>query len=193
MGELVITFGPMFSGKTGDLIRMIRKKFLLKDLKNEKYSALVISFAGDKRDAKQIENLTTHDEIISNDPFPPSVEFISTYTLDEVRDRVNLYDHISIDEAQFFPDLIPFIEEALEMGKFIHCAGLIADSDIKKFGNLLDLFPLASSLYHKRAYCVHCFQEASFTKYIGKEEKDGQKKIGAKGDYVPTCGKCYKI
>jgi thymidine kinase len=192
MGELNITYGSMFSGKTGDLIRVMREKHLIKKLKNEKYLGVVVSFAEDKRDIRQIKNLTTHDEIISESPFPPDVEFISSCKLEDVKKELLRFDHISIDESQFFPDLVPVVKELLNAGKFVHCAGLIADSDMVVFGSLLELFPLSSHNFHKKAYCVGCCKEAAFTKYIGESKKESQKKIGA-DVYIPSCRKCHAL
>ena len=78
----------------------------------------------------------------------------------------------------------------ISSGKYIHCVGLVSDSDQKQMGDMWKLIPFADDVVHKKAYCVYCkncYKNAAFTKYIGEQGKKGQVHVGAGQDYVPVC------
>ncbi len=190
-GHLQITYGPMFSEKTSSLVQNIRNKHIISRIKGEEFKGVVVNHTSDVREkTDRIANLTTHNKLISPDAFPEEIEFIQSFDLQSVKHKLMKYDHISIDECQFFGDIVETVLELLEEGKDIHLVGLISDSERKPFGKLADLFYEADNLEQKKAYCVYCKgneRNASFTKYIGGEGKDDSVKVGASGDYVPCC------
>lgn len=67
---------------------------------------------------------------------------------------------LAIDEAQFFPDLSEFCLNAVDHeGKHVIVAGLSGDSNRQKFGQLLDLMPLADDVMKLTSKCAFCDQE----------------------------------
>lgn len=188
--QLTITFGPMFSGKTSNLIENIANKQIISSIKGESFKGLVVNHKCDIRsDTSKIENLTTHNNVFGDNVFPENIDFKSSTSLSEILEILMTYDHISIDEAQFFPDLEKVVLQLLEHEKDIHVVGLITDSDLKPFGQLSNLFPYADDIVHKKAYCVYCkdiVKNASFTKNVGKSKKQ-QVMVSSKKDYVPSC------
>eukprot|EP00882_Tetradesmus_deserticola_P034412 GHRQ01039459.1.p1 GENE.GHRQ01039459.1~~GHRQ01039459.1.p1 ORF type:complete len:140 (+),score=65.03 GHRQ01039459.1:383-802(+) len=64
---------------------------------------------------------------------------------------------LAIDEAQFFPDLAEFCDQAVDGdGKHVVVAGLSGDFRRRRFGQLLDLMPLADSITQLTSTCAFC-------------------------------------
>ena len=97
---------------------------------------------------------------------------------------------VGIDEAQFFEDLLPFVTDTLKKGMRVVVAGLDGDSNQKKFGNILDLIPLADTYTKKYALCHYCQNGTPgvFTHRIVND--DSQILIGSKNEYVSLCRDC---
>jgi len=68
---------------------------------------------------------------------------------------------------------------------------LDGDFQMKKFGHILDIIPLADEVIKKQALCAICQngKKASFTKRLS--ENHAQKIIGS-SDYIPVCRECHK-
>lgn len=195
VGFLEITYGPMFAGKTSHLIDKIYNFITFNQIhKNKNPKILIINSLEDSRNLNKIKNLTTHNTY-KKDVFPSYVENVSVDRLDSLKeDYLEKYNYIAIDEAQFFVDLDTFVEKYLAKDKYIHCCGLVADSDKKIFGKLNSLIPLADEVTQLKAFCVYCrywYKNAVFTKWVGEESKKNTIEIGGKGKYVSVCGKHY--
>ncbi len=188
---LEITFGPMFSGKTTNLIHKIHTYLDIHSFKGKEKKGLIINYSEDTRDLNKCGNLTTHSS--SKKEMNPNIKSLSTGDLNHLNlSDLEGIDYIAIDEAQFYPDLQSFVRKLLEMNKHVHVSGLVADSDKRKFGNIIDLIPLADHVEQLKAYCVDCkdhYQNAPFTKCSGV--KEGQVLIGAQDKYKPVCGFHY--
>jgi thymidine kinase len=188
-GYLCITYGPMFSGKTSCLIEDVQNQNVIQKIKGKKLKGIVVNYEGDDRDIEKAKNLSTHNKNFSSSPFPKGIQFLKTRLLIHVKEELEEYDYIAIDEAQFFSDILPVVLELLEKGKHIHCVGLISDRFMKPFGKLIDLFPYADECNGKKAYCFYCkgaYRNAPFTKHIGVDDLEDQEKVGAE-EYVPVC------
>lgn len=99
---------------------------------------------------------------------------------------------IGIDEAQFFPDLISFVKDKLSKGFTLIVAGLDGDYRQQKFGNILDLVPLADTYQKKYALCNYCQNGTPgvFTRRLVQD--DSQILVGARDKYVAVCRSCYE-
>lgn len=188
-GYLHITYGPMFSGKTSSLIEDVQNQYVINKIKGKEFRGIIVNYLGDDREISKAKNLSTHNENFSSSPFPKGIEFMKTHILSHVKETLEKYDYIAIDEAQFFPDIVTVVLELLESGKHIHCVGLLSDRFLKPFGKLHELIPYADELHVKKAYCFYCkgeYRNAPFTKYIGEKDSEDQEKVGA-DEYVPVC------
>ena len=172
-GHIQLIFGPMFSGKTSELFRRIRR------LSYAKKSCIVIKYANDNRYAEN--EASTHDKVLMN--------AISATNLYSVMDQVCDYDVIGIDECQFFADLVEFAEEMANRGKIVVAAGLDATFQRNSFGRILELIPLAELVTKLSSVCMMCQQEASFSKRIGTETDI--ELIGGSDKYLAVCRSCY--
>jgi thymidine kinase len=90
LGEITIIFGPMFSGKSTELLKRVRR------LELQKKKCLVVNYNLDNRYSAE-DVVSTHDKIM--------VKAVKRNRLEEILDIYNDYDVIAIDEGQFFPDV----------------------------------------------------------------------------------------
>ena len=98
-------------------------------------------------------------------------------------------DLIIIEEAQFFPDLRTFVEQALLQHKNLVVCGLDGDTAAKPFGQILNCIPLADSVVKMTALCELCGDgtPAIFTGLRSSGSAEGQIKVGASETYIPLC------
>ena len=135
--ELQIILGCMFSGKTTELMRRVRR-----------YSAignhiLIINSCKDSRwENRTMSSIETHDHstmrAIKAHYLTKDYEQIGCPTIKAVFVPYST-TVIGIDEAQFFEDLIPFVQEQLVERRIIIVSGLDGDYQQKEFGNILKL------------------------------------------------------
>ncbi|XP_002733254.1 thymidine kinase, cytosolic-like [Saccoglossus kowalevskii] len=174
-GQIQVIFGPMFSGKTTELIRRI-KRFQIAN-----HSCLIVKYANDDRYDKN--GIATHDREVK--------AAVSATELCPLRKTAMKYDVIGIDEGQFFPDCVEFSEEMASKGKKVIVAALDGTFQRKGFGNILNLVPLAESVIKLNAVCMHCYSEASYTKRLGVET--AVEIIGGTDKYMAVCRACYVL
>jgi len=134
--------GNMFSGKTSELIRRLKR------LKVIDKQILVVNSAKDTRSPEEV--LKTHDNV--------KFKCFKVYDLYDLVDKSAFEDAeiIAIDEAQFFPNLKKFVESCLDMGKDVILAGLDGDAFQRKWGELLDCIPMATEVTKLSALCMRC-------------------------------------
>ena len=195
--SLQIIFGPMFSGKTSHLIDTVNNLIIAKKISNERANILIINNTQDVRNINKIYNLTTHNNIIRN-LGKENITSINTMNLLSIGDEIlEDIDLIAIDESQFFCDLSAFVRKMLGEKKNIICSGLIADANRNKFGQMLDIFPLADNITHLKSYCVYCkdsyIKKASFTKLKNNNINLNLNNthVSDQKDYEPVCGKHF--
>ena len=182
MASLDIIIGPMFAGKSCELIRRIR---LLKVLKKE---YIVIKPKIDNR----YDNLYDSNMIVSHNYDKEHcvvLENMNQIFLSELKDINTIF----IDEGQFFNDLVEVVKQLLETYKInIVVTGLDGDSNRNKFGHILDLIPLCNSCTKINAACIMCLDGTpapfSFRKVHSNNE---QILIGAADSYMSLCRKHY--
>ena len=168
---LHIIMGNMFSGKTSEMIRRLKRYNVIGK------RIVVINSQKDTRSSEEV--LRTHDNV--------TFKCIKTNDLTEI--HIDDADIIAIDEAQFFHGLKTFIERALEIDKTILIAGLDGDYKQRKFGELLDCIPLADDITKLSAMCMDCLDgtQGPFTKRIVKSKK--LELVGGDDMYKAVCRK----
>lgn len=166
---LTIITGPMFSGKTTELFKIIETHKL--------NNVAVINYIDDNYDEKK---MATHDG--------KTMECIRTkYLLNIVKDFSNYYNIFAINEAQFFDDIYESVIYLLERNKLVYICGLDGDYKKEPFGDILKLIPHCDKIIKLHAVC-ECGNNAIFTKRLTDDEE--QIIIGDK-IYKPVCRKCY--
>ena len=180
MGYLKLIIGPMYAGKSTELIRSIRQyKFLNKNV-------LCINHKINQRYGSS--NIITHDK-------EEITDCISLDKLSSVYLFGKMFKHadvIIIEELQFFEDcyitIIDFVEKH---NKTVICAGLIGDYMRRPFGDVYKLLPIADEIMHIKALCSICKDGtvAPFTKRI--TDKKEQNIVGSEETYISVCRKHY--
>ena len=173
-GRIEVICGSMFSGKTEELIRRIKKV----ELANEKY----IIFRP-KIDSRNPEN-----KIISHAKNEISASIISSPK--EILDLSVNYSVIGIDEAQFFDQSIVDVCNVLaNKGHRLIIAGLDMDYEGNPFGPMPNLMACAEDVMKVHAVCVETGNPAGYS--YRKDSSDDLVLIGEKKEYKPLSREAF--
>lgn len=173
LGWIEVICGSMFSGKTEELIRRL-KRVEIANLKAE-----IFKPAFDTRYDE--EKIVSHDE---NKIHSTPIDNSQTILL-----LAQDVDVVGIDEAQFFDDQIPAVCEALALkGMRVIVAGLDMDYKGKPFGQMPNLLAIADYITKLHAICVVCGNIANVS--YRKINTGPQVLLGEKDIYEPRCRVC---
>ena len=184
IGYLEIILGPMWSGKTTELVKLYNK------FKYCNINILTINYLHDKRYSD--DNISTHDKINIPCEMIENLKDISDIENNKLTDKFNNAKVILINEGQFFKDINVWVNLAVnKYYKHIYVCGLDGDFQRKSFNNFLELIPYSDKVRKFNAICCECKQNpAIFTHRITNDNK--QELIGNEM-YKPMCRKCYNI
>jgi thymidine kinase len=173
-GSVEVIAGSMFSGKTEELIRRLRRA-MFAGLKVEIFKPAV-----DTRYSQ--DRVVSHDEkSIMSTP----VENASSILLLAVGVEV-----VGIDEAQFFDSSLADVCTRLaDAGTRVIVAGLDMDFSGRPFGPVPALMAVAEYVTKVHAICVRCGNLANYSHRKTKDEKIVV--LGEKDIYEPLCRSCY--
>ena len=173
-GFIEVICGSMFSGKTEELIRR---------LKRARIANLRVEIFKPKIDTRYHEQqIVSHDE---NAIVSTPIESAQTMLL-----LASDVDVVGIDEAQFFDDQLPDVCDQLALrGIRVIIAGLDMDFSTKPFGQMPKLLAKADFITKLHAICVRCGNIANYS--YRKVATPTQLLLGEKELYEPRCRKCY--
>lgn len=176
-GYLALYLGCMYAGKTSKLISIYEKN------QAAGISTCVINYIEDKR--YHDNKMSTHDrKMISCLPVQKIYD-----VFEKDASLLEKTDAFIINEGQFFSDLYDVVKLLVnDHGKKVYVCGLDGDYRMKKFGQMLDLIPIADHVEKLHAVCSLCKAPASFTKRLTNET--AQKVIGS-DNYIPVCRACH--
>ena len=171
-GRLEVICGPMFSGKTEELLRRVRRSLIAK------LPTLLVKPTTDTRYA--IGDVVSHDKTAM-----PSV------VVEKASDILNVLKVdgrqalvVAIDEAQFFSDdLAGVCNELANRGLRVIVAGLDLDFTGKPFGSMPELLALAEEVTKLHAVCVETGRLAHFSHKIAGSDETVE--LGEKDKYIP--------
>lgn len=173
-GSVEVITGSMFSGKTEELIRRLRRAM---------FAGLKVEIFKPSLDIRYSETrVVSHDDkSIQSTP----VEHASAILL--LAGDVNV---VGIDEAQFFDrSLVDVCNQLADNGVRVVVAGLDMDFMGKPFGPIPDLLSIAEFVTKVHAICVNCGNLAQYS--FRKSDEDQQVVLGEKDKYAPLCRECY--
>ena len=175
-GWIEVIAGCMFSGKTEELIRRLRRA------KIAKQSVLIFKPKIDIRYSK--DKIVSHSE--------QSLPSVLVETSQEILAQSKDAQVIGIDEAQFFTnDLVDIVEQLANNGKRVIIAGLDQDYTGKPFEPIPQLLATAEYITKTLAICVNCGNPADKTqRKIASSERV---LVGATDSYEARCRKCHYI
>ena len=176
--SLEIYLGPMWAGKSSTVLGTLRRYssigwkvlVLTSDLDNRYGTGMIVSHDQEKYPALALK------------------ELLSVLKLDLYKDA----QLIMIDEAQFFPDLYPFVLQAVDCdSKHVLVVGLDGDSDRQPFGEILQLIPHCDSVKKITSFCSECKDGTPALFSYCKKTKSEQVSVGHTNQYEPLCRKHF--
>jgi len=176
-GYLELILGPMYSGKTTELIRYYNM------YKTIGKSVFAINFSADTRYSDS--ELSTHSQL----RIPCMFTTIISAAFLEI--DYKKADAVFINEGQFFPDILETVKQMVEVDKkHVYICGLDGDFKREVFGDLLRLIPFSDRVTKLQSLCVYCRngEKAIFSHRVSNEQ--GQVVIGS-DNYVPLCRTHY--
>jgi thymidine kinase len=176
-GRLEVITGPMFSGKSEELIRRLKRARIARQR--------VACFKPDidlryHRTAIASHSSQTHDAAVVT----PNSERLKAELFES--DRIHEVEVIGVDEVQFFDHgLIPLALELVHLGKRVILAGLDTTFANEPFGPVPNLMALADEVTKLSAVCMTCGQPAIHTQRLGQSQE--LVVVGAAGLYEARC------
>ncbi|MBQ6227870.1 MAG: thymidine kinase [Prevotella sp.] len=174
-GRIEVVCGSMFSGKTEELIRRIKRAVFAKQ-RVEIFKPAIDTRYSD-------EEVVSHDR---NSIVSTPVDTSGTILL-----LSSDIDVVGIDEAQFLDDgLVDVCNQLANRGVRVIIAGLDMDFQGKPFGPMPALCAIADEVTKVHAICVRCGALAYVSHRLVNEEK--RVLLGEKAQYEPLCRECYR-
>jgi thymidine kinase len=175
-GWLEVICGPMFSGKSEELIRRLRRSTIAR--KRVQVFKPVL------------DNRYATDEIVSHSDLR-----LKSLTVNAAPEILNLLEIrtevVGIDEANFLgPDLPEVANHLADMGKQVIIAGLDTDYLGRPFEPIPSLLALAEEITKTLAICMQCGGPAKFTQRL--VESSELIVVGATGMYEARCRRCFE-
>jgi thymidine kinase len=176
LGWIEAICGPMFSGKSEELMRRLRRSMIarkrvqvFKPLIDDRYSS---------------------DEIVSHNDLRMKSQAVASAAdiLPHLDSRTEV---VGIDESNFFgPALVDVATHLADSGKQVIIAGLDTDYMGRPFSPMPELLCLAESITKTLAICVRCGNPAKHTQRL--VESDDLIVVGARGMYEARCRRCFE-
>lgn len=173
-GSIEVICGSMFSGKTEELMRRLRRAKIA-GLRTEIFKPTI-----DTRYAQE--------EVVSHDR--NSIASTPIETAESLLLLASDVDVIGIDEAQFFDPRLPqVVEQLADQGIRVILAGLDMDFKRQPFGPMSTLCAIADSVDKIHAICIECGSWASYSYRLVSGQE--QVMLGEANEYRPLCRTCY--
>ena len=175
-GRIEVITGGMFSGKSEELVRRLRRALIAKQ------KTVVFKPASDTR--------TPPGRLITRDNRELAAQAVrnSAELLEAVSDDVQV---VGIDEAQFFdPGLVGVVNELADNGRRVIIAGLDQDFQRQPFGPMPDLMAMAEFVDKTHAVCVRCGGTAHYSQRIAGGAS--QVLVGDVETYEARCRNCFE-
>lgn len=173
-GSIEVVCGSMFSGKTEELIRRMKRAKFAKQKVEIFKPAIDVRYSD--------EDVVSHDHnVITSTPVDSSGNILL---------MAGDVDVVGIDEAQFFDDgIVDVCTQLANDGKRVVIAGLDMDFKGKPFGPMPALLAIAEDVYKTHAICVRCGNLA----YVSHRLVNSDKRVllGETQEYEPLCRECY--
>jgi thymidine kinase len=178
-GVLEVITGPMFSGKSEELIRRLKRARIARqrvacykpDIDLRYHRTAIASHSSQTHDAVTVATV----ELLREDLSPQLADV----------------EVIGIDEVQFFSDdIIPLAVELIALGKRVLMAGLDTTFAAEPFGPVPHLMAIADTVTKLSAVCMVCGAPAIHTQRLGHSQE--LVVVGAAGLYEARCRACFQ-
>lgn len=174
-GSIEVICGSMFSGKTEELIRLV-KRAKIAHQKIEIFKPTI-----DVRYSEK--DVVSHNKLAIS-----AVPVENSYSILLMSQGL---DVVAIDEAQFFDDgIVEVCNKLANQGIRVIVAGLDMDFLGNPFGPMPQLMAIADAIFKTRAICVQCGRLANYSYRTAKGTQ--QVMLGETQEYQPLCRNCYQ-
>ncbi len=174
-GWIEVVCGSMFSGKTEELIRRLKRARIARQHVEIFKPSIDLRFAV--------------DEVVSHDENVLSSTAVNTAT--QILLLADDADVVGVDEAQFFDiELVDVCQALARQGKRVIVAGLDQDYLGKPFEPVPQLMAVAEYVTKLHAVCVVCGSPANHSQRL--TSGDDRVMIGARETYEPRCRACFR-
>src|SRR6266511_5023219 len=175
VGWSEVIAGSMFSGKSEELIRRLRRAKIARQRVQVFKPEIDARFSND--------HIVSHSEIRH--------ESVNVRTAQEIRQSVEPdTEVVGIDEAQFFNnELIAIANELAQRGVRVIIAGLDQDYTGKPWEPMPQLLAIAEYITKTHAICMKCGEPANYSQRIFESEE--RVAVGATGMYEARCRQCF--
>ena len=182
-GWIEVVCGPMFAGKTEELIRRVKRM----DFAKKKY----IIFKPVIDDRYSISEVVSHSQRKVQAINISNSKEMAAYITEDI-------EAVLIDEVQFFDEAVLEVCRTLaNQGLRVICAGLDCDFRGNPFPIVANLLAMAEQITKLTAICVCCGNEATMTQRIinglPARYQDPTILVGEKESYEPRCRKCHVV
>ena len=173
-GRIEVVCGSMFSGKTEELIRRIKRARIAQQ------QVKIFKPCIDTR-YSDVEVVSHDSQSVASVPVASAAEMVSL---------AHAADVVGVDEAQFFDEgLVEVCNLLANQGKRVIVAGLDMDFRGNPFGPMPALCAVAEDVTKVHAVCVRCGELAQFSHRL--VAGDTQVMLGEMQTYEPLCRQCY--
>jgi len=177
-GSIECIVGPMFCGKTTELLRRVNLSRIAK------LNVRLYKPAMDKR--YSIDKACTHDNVQADSQLVDDADDVQK-SLEKEQDRIHV---VAIDEIQFIRGkIVEVCAQLRDQGIRVIAAGLDMDFRRQPFGEIGNLMAIADEVIKLKAVCQDCGENASFSKRLTQSQEVVQ--VGGKEEYAAVCEACY--
>ena len=178
-GRIEVITGPMFSGKSEELIRRLKRAQIAKrrvacfkpDLDVRYHRNAIASHSAQTLEAATVANVEELKSILMP--------------------RIDSVEVVGVDEAQFLdPSLVPLANELVRLGRRVILAGLDTSFTGEPFAPIPDLMAIADEVTKLSAVCMQCGAPAIHTQRLGSNQE--LVVVGAAGVYEARCRACFR-
>ncbi|MCQ2257014.1 MAG: thymidine kinase [Bacteroidaceae bacterium] len=174
-GRVEVICGSMFSGKTEELIRRVKRAHIA----HQKVEIF----------KPAIDTRYSDDDVVSHEGV--AIQSRPVENAESILLMGSNSDVVGIDEAQFFDyNLVDVCNKLADKGVRVIVAGLDIDYTGKPFGPMPNLCAIADEVLKVHAICVRCGSLAYISHRLMKG--DEQVQLGAANEYEPLCRECYR-
>lgn len=176
IGWVEVICGPMFSGKSEELIRRLRRA----EIGRQRVQVF----------KPVIDDRYTPDEIVSHSEM--RIQALRVHTARTILESVDPRTQVvGVDEAQFFDDeIVEVVEGLANMGKRVIVAGLDQDYLGRPFDPMPQLLAMAEEITKTLAICVQCGNPANRTQRLVDSEE--RIVVGGARAYEARCRQCHE-
>lgn len=173
-GSIEVICGSMFSGKTEELLRRLKRAQFAKQK--------IAVFKPD------IDVRYDNQKVVSHNN--NTINAIAVKSAEEINNIIGKVDVVAIDEAQFFDSkLLSICNHLANIGTRVIIAGLDMDYEGKPFGIMPQILATAEHITKVHAICVDCNSIANHS--YRKTPNKNLIQLGEKEEYKPLCRNCF--